>query len=357
MSRWAECPGSIRLSEGIESRGSKYAEEGTKAHGIAAKILMSQDVESDVPEEMMDAVKVYVDYVLTKWAGAAKNMASWIKVEERFDLGKLYPGLFGTTDCAIWNENTKTLTVIDYKHGAGVSVSPEGNKQLQYYALGALYNTDAKPQHVEIVVVQPRCYGKAPVSEWKTTPETLLDFAADLIEAAKRTEEPDAPLNPGDHCRFCPAAPICPELSKRALETARMDFEAVGADQISQALSFLPVLKRWIESVEEYAYTRLTSGKEVPGFKLVAKRAHRKWIDDTLTAEWATKNKLSGVYETKLKSPAQIEKLIPKSLKKDLDGLVSTASPGMTLVPADDPREAIHIVEASKDFEKVSHDE
>lgn len=357
MSRWSECPGSIRLSAGITTeQRSKYAEEGTKAHEIAAKLLTGQVVEPGVPEEMRDAVEVYVDYALTKWAAAGED-GSWMKVEERFDLGKLYPGLFGTTDCAIWNEGTKTLTVIDYKHGAGIPVSPEGNKQLLYYALGALYNTDAKPQHVEIVVVQPRCYGKSPVSEWKTTPETLLEFSADLIEAAKKTEDPDAPLNPGDHCRFCPASPICPELSKRAIETARMDFAAIGDDRVAEALKFVPVLKRWIESVEEYAYTKLVSGKEVPGFKLVSKKAHRKWIDDALTAEWATKNNLSGIYDTKLKSPAQLEKLIPKNLKKDLDGLVSTASPGMTMVPSDDPREAIQVIEASKDFEKISHDE
>ena len=34
--RWSQCPGSVRLSEGIPSISSAYAEEGTLAHSLAA---------------------------------------------------------------------------------------------------------------------------------------------------------------------------------------------------------------------------------------------------------------------------------------------------------------------------------
>ena len=40
MSRWKKCPGSVRLSAGIESKSSSYAEEGSAAHALAELCLV-----------------------------------------------------------------------------------------------------------------------------------------------------------------------------------------------------------------------------------------------------------------------------------------------------------------------------
>ena len=117
------------------------------------------------------------------------------------------------------------LSVIDLKYGAGVPVEVEDNPQLLYYGLGALLaNKQWKPHEVEVVIVQPRCpHPDGPVRSQVLQVVDLLEFAADLVEAVKRTEEASeqhatldtlnwmrAYLNPGDHCRWCPAAAICP---------------------------------------------------------------------------------------------------------------------------------------------------
>ena len=42
MYRWSKCPGSVRLCEGIKSVSSVYADEGTRAHELAASLLGAQ---------------------------------------------------------------------------------------------------------------------------------------------------------------------------------------------------------------------------------------------------------------------------------------------------------------------------
>ena len=71
--RWMSCPGSVRLSAGIEVRASTYAEEGAAAHMLAkiclhewfdAPALIGRKVNDHVVDaEMADAVQVYLDAV------------------------------------------------------------------------------------------------------------------------------------------------------------------------------------------------------------------------------------------------------------------------------------------------------
>ena len=83
----------------------------------------------------------------------------------------------------------------------------------------------------------------------------------------------------------------------------------------------------------------LEQGIEVPGCKLVAKRATRKWksAEDASIAlsEYLTEDEL---YSRDLVSPAQAEKLL-KTLKITLpEELVEKVSSGHTLALEDDPR-------------------
>lgn len=163
MSRWSKCPASVRLSKDMPNTSSAYAEEGTRAHELAEYVLTNKrwpiNVESD---EMLDAVQVYVDFIDTGICYSNKDgfqsRPTWMKVEEKFHLKELHPDLFGTSDCTLYFEEEKLLMVIDYKHGQGLAVEAENNPQLMYYALGALMKTKAACSHVEMVIVQPRCF-------------------------------------------------------------------------------------------------------------------------------------------------------------------------------------------------------
>lgn len=341
MHRWANCPGSVRLSENMPNTSSKYAYEGTRAHELAAALLTDpKSVDgTDYEPEMWDAVTVYVNAIR-----ALKP--TWMRVEERFDLSSLHPGLFGTADCVMYFEEEKLLSVWDYKHGQGIAVEVEKNEQLLYYALGALMKTKVPCSHVEMVICQPRCFHPdGPIRKWKIDVIDLLDFAADLVEAAKRTENPNAELVSGDHCRFCPAAPICPTLHATAMESARSDFTpalAYDPSKLADALSKVSSIEAWVKAVKEFAQSEAQRGVDIPGFKLVPKRASRKWkfdegdVESALLLEYGLS--YTEVMNVSMKTPAQIEKLLSKEQKKQFEDLVIKESSGSTLAPISDKR-------------------
>lgn len=339
MHRWAECPGSIRLSKGIEKTSSVYAEEGTKAHAVAEYYLKNQSWPLQVDDEMKEAVQVYLntidgDRIVYEGEG---------EIEHVFDLSSVYPGLFGTADFTLWQPEVKLLRVYDYKHGAGIAVEPGNNPQLMYYGLGALLSLGYTAKEVELVIVQPRCYHPdGPVRRWRIPSVDLVDFAADLADYAKATEDPNAPLKAGDHCRFCPAAAICPEIKNKAQNKAKVEFApALSYDPktLAETLDWLPIFEAWIKNVREFAYGEAMHGRKVPGHKLVEKVARRKWADEALVYG-ALKTILprDQVFEESLRSPAQIEKLLPKDQKGVLEPLVIKESSGLTLVPDSDKR-------------------
>lgn len=394
MYRWSACPGSVRLSKGIETTSSAYAEEGSNAHALAARCLtklhnpgfyLGKTVTIDgrtftVDRDMAHAVQVYLDEVRSYNSDGAK-----LTVEQRFDLSSVHEGCFGTADAVVWEPSLKTLTVIDYKHGAGIPVDVTGNPQLQYYGLGALLASGYPAEKVRLVVVQPRCeHADGPVREWVIDAIDLIDFKADLKAFALATEKDDAPLVLGGHCRFCPAAQLdpktmdqrCPALARRRQEVARMEFSPVvpyDPEQLRKALDSREIVKAWLKELDEFAYREAEAGRCPPGYKLVAKRPTRKWRDegaavDLLQNTFGAKE-LAEMYEpVSLRSPAQLEghlaamaafapEVKAKGKRKDaakdfLAEYVVAESSGHTLAPDSDSRAPVN-AGAAADFGSI----
>ncbi len=345
MYRWSNCPGSVRMSEGIESKSSVYAEEGTLAHAYAADLLEIGKHPSGASAEIIESVMVYVETVRSD---AGTNP---IQVEVKFDLSNLFPGMFGTSDAVVYDPISKILRVYDYKHGSGliveVSSGGVGNSQLMYYALGALLSTNQSCSDVELVIVQPRAnHPDGPVRRFRFKSFDLVEFSADLIDAAKKTTDPNAPLVAGDWCRFCPAAGICPELGNKALRLAKQEFSpAIKYDPraLSETLSKISLLEDYAKSVREFAYAEAEHGRCPPGWKLVAKRPVRKWRDEEQVSIHWKQVFGEAAFDYKLKSPAQIEKLMLSkgtggAGKKAVANECISVSSGLTLVEESDPR-------------------
>lgn len=211
LSRIVPCPGSVKLCKGLPSITSKYAEEGTIAHEIAEDILFARKTLADIePTTLYEPIKKYIDYVFS-----IQNIHTEVFIEHKFELTQIHEEMFGTSDAVIYNRYSKKLYVVDYKNGAGVPVEVENNLQLQFYALGALLSLKIPCETVEMVIVQPRCkHDLGPIRSWEVPSIHFVDFAADLKVYAKRTEEENAPLVGGKHCRFCPANKICDQAVK-----------------------------------------------------------------------------------------------------------------------------------------------
>lgn len=347
-----------------------HAAEGSAAHALAERCLKSGmdaisylglEVEGfEVTDDMANNVQVYVDYCRKVLKGEGGGRISWI--EKKFSLSKLNPPapMFGTADFVALNDKQGVLDVIDLKFGRGVLVEVFGNDQLYYYGLGALLELERSHPDlakmvkvVRLTIVQPRInhpdglvrYIEVPVVE-------VVEFAMTLMSAAKATTDPDAPRQCGSWCRWCRASGVCPEQANESLAIAQTEFgevpappapESLTPDQITMVLEQLPILEAWAKSVRSYATEALEAGLEVKGFKLVDKRATRKWRDEAATVEWAEDAGVAqeDIYEEKVRSPAQLEKKLGKRKKMIPTELIIKASSGVTMVPENDKRPAV----------------
>ena len=372
--RWKACPGSVRLSEGMTNESSKFAEEGTAAHALLEHCLRSGEHPVDwigdffkyddhgaaktiqVAKDMSEHLTTVVDAIRVE---IADNRGAVMLLEERFHLTQIHPALFGTGDVAIWFPERRRLQVRDLKYGAGIAVdiesdSGDANEQLEGYGLGALLKfPEWKPVDVELVIDQPRAYHADGPTRRKVLPVAyFIDMAADLYDEVLATEQPDAPLHAGDHCRFCPAAAVCPLLKTKAQETAKKVFAAdapYDAAELAQTLEWLPILEGWIKNTREFAYAEAVKGHDIPAHKLVEKVARRKWRDvDTARVNLLCMLTVEEAFDpATLKTPAAIEKLLSKDQRRVLDELCIKESSGHTLVHASDKREAVKVDAAS----------
>jgi len=369
--RWMNCPGSIRLSADRPDISSEYAHEGTAAHSLAERALrkgLDPDVWLDgqingieVTPEMVEAVEVFVNYVRSRMKELGINEPM---LETRFSLASLNPpaDMFGTGDAALWAPEISFLEIDDYKHGVGVVVDAFENEQLMYYALGVIVSLKVKPKTIRVTIVQPRAAHPDGIIRFHEFGwDDLVAFKKTLFSAAQLTLEPDAPLSVGPWCKFCRALPVCPAQHQNAVEVAQAEFstlptnmppppEAMTQEQLLVVMEKMDLVQDWLKSVRGYVQGCLESGEEIPGWKLVEKRAIRKWEDEEAADLWLTHKGIDDDdrYTRKLLSPAQAEKALravaPRGKKKDValpEELVNKKSSGWNLAPAADTRPAI----------------
>lgn len=340
------CPGSVALVQKAPPQPpSKYADKGTLLHGIMALILEH----NEPPESFLGAEQngiVFDQEMLDEKVRPALKALEEIDPEQQMEyaveqtvlFGDFLPDVFGSAD--LLARLGDRAIVLDWKFGDGVVVDAEENQQGMFYAAAALRTPALKwvfdgAKEVEIIIVQPPA-----LRRWVTTVDRIREFERELALAVRRALQPDAPLATGEHCRFCPARPLCPEMTGAADRALQKAVKDIDASQLGALLSRADLLEGWISDLRGLAMQVLESGNPVPGFKLVAKRATRKWTDE-LAAVIALDKLGIDPYEQSVLSVAQAEKKL-KALKKPLPTeLVTAVSSGNTMVSESDPRPAV----------------
>lgn len=218
-------------------------------------------------------------------------------------------------------------------------------------------------------------------------------------------DAPLTPDPTGGYCRWCPAAAICPALREFAISIGQFGpTEQISRISVDSALGPLPqqvligeiippvpanalvlpksvdlnpaevslILKQralfetWISSIEQRAVQMLEAGIDIPDWKLVQRTGNRRYRDQTALElpEWfsiwckqyqidvnkidaatvlaALGAKQKDMYTApKLKSPAQIEKLLPTKDRHLLEFLFERPLGNATLVQGSDTRKAL----------------
>lgn len=359
--RWLHCPPSARLEDQIQDAPGAAAEEGTAAHALAEhklrRALKQRSTRPTSPYEddaMGDYTDAYVSFVLEKYEAAKKlSPDAEILIEQRLDFHHLVPGGFGTGDCIIIADGH--LTIIDLKYGAGVLVDARDNPQMQLYALGALAQFDMlyDIDTVEMVIYQPR---RDNISDWSLTAAELTSWGDSTVKpAAELAAAGQGEMRAGDWCGFCKLKHTCRARAQANLEIAQWEFEAPAQltdDEIADALALIPQAKKWMNDLEHYANTKaIDEGKHWRGFKLVAGRSIRKYVDPDKVADAAQAAGYSDIYDRKLIGITAMEKLMGKQTFNDVLGaLVHKPEGKPTLVPESDRRPAVKSHSAADDF-------
>lgn len=349
--RWALCPGSVREEAKYpEQSGGPAAIDGTHSHTLLDRCIKNnlqdpteligttmsdEDGEFSVDVDRAARVKVAIDYIRSRVS--EMNGQCQILSEQRVDPEwfTYRNDLGGTVDCQIIGDGV--LEIIDYKDGMGI-VSAEDNFQLEQYAIGKLAEfklaVNAPEQYpfteVRMTIIQPKLAlkGMPPITHWTIPTAHALARITTLSNQARLTDDPNAPLVPGDsQCKFCRAKGGCSALANAAMgeigmmfqpimelsqQGANKDPEAMSDDQIRQIIEAAPLVRQLLEGAEAEAHRRLSAGMSINGLKLVSGRGARSWA----LSEDEIANKLSRmgvpkthVFETKLVSPAKVEKL------------------------------------------------
>ena len=361
--RWLACPASAMAAEAYPNEQTEFTREGTLAHEVAEVVAREKlrpetgrdGFAPDVTQEMLECAAGYRDYIQEQ----TKSDSAVVLLEQRVDFSPWVPEGFGTCDCIILQDDT--MTVIDYKYGQGVPVNAEGNPQLRLYALGALndYGIAVDVQKVEMHIYQPRINN---VSADTLTAVELLEWAEKTVRPiAQKAAKGKGGFCAGPHCRFCPHAGRCRELTKTCTEFVethdlRVAVPVLAPHEVADVLRMLPLISLWAKRVNAQAMDTLLGGGAIPGYKVVeGKQGNRQWLDELKVAEalQAAGYKPEDITETKLLSPAAMDKAIGKKRAAELlDALIYRTSGVPTIVPETDKRPAYDpLAEAKKDFE------
>jgi hypothetical protein len=315
-------------------------------------------------KEMASFVQVYVDAIRHE----AMVEGVILMVEQQVTYDSFDPGGFGTLDACIYNPALKHLGIDDLKYGIGVKVNAKDNESLLSYAaawIDTFSDIVGEVDQVTVRIHQPRLHH---YDEYTYAAEEVLQHGRMLKGAMEICRDYDAPRVPGTkQCTFCRARHTCVEYAEWQLSTVAAphmsaDLEASGERLIdninaitppaldtltnSFIANLLPRLDgfvRWANSVKAFALDELKRGNKIGGYKLVYGRSSRVWKDDMAVAKKlkGMRFKQDQVFERKLISVAQCEKLVDKKRFDKLSNLIEKKDGNLTLAPVTDKRPAV----------------
>lgn len=212
--RWLACPASIELSKNVpQPPPSKYAMEGTEAHGCLEYLLRRLgDISNAAKEARIFWTPTIIKHGLSAVEEILKRKPNSeyaeLLIEEKVEL-KSDKRCYGTLDVA-WVDLWNRLVVMDYKYGQGhavdvISLTGDLNPQLMIYATAVSEKFDFAFGEVELVVIQPRAREKVPQNICISMNKVKEFRDTVLLPGIAKTERINPEVIPGEHCRWCPA--------------------------------------------------------------------------------------------------------------------------------------------------------
>ncbi len=366
--RYLNCSGTILACCNIPPKpAGPWAAQGTAEHSLG-EYCLSKNVDAascvggwfhdrDATPEMAQRVQPYVDAVRERLAAAGPHAILF--VESTVNAASVHPELWGSIDAAIVVP-FESAEVFDLKTGVN-AVEADCDQGKGYSLCGWLMWDVPK---VTFTIIQPHApHHLGPVRSITYDAAQLREQAVRFKAGIEATMKPDAPLKAGSWCKYCPAQPTCPEVHKRSLAVAQMDFAKPAAvpppphtltpAQQRLFLDQWDMVLSWGKSVHAYIMERALAGEPPEGYKLVAgRKGDRKWTSEN-TVEQVLRGAGIEPHEQSIISCVTAEKLVGKKDFADLLGDLVKQAPGKPqLALLTDARPAI-TAGAAADFKPV----
>ena len=223
------CPGSYYMQQGLPEEESEWAKEGQLLHRAVA--LRDLDGLNDEQTTVVQKCLDFVDKLMVE--GDKIYLEEQVSVAG--DDGELLT--YGTADVIIWNQETKKLTVIDWKFGYNPVKDVSNNIQIATYAAAAMQLFHAT--ECQAFVFQPRIHRE---SHYLFT--NLAAIIANIKCIIKIAKSRDLVLRAGESaCRYCRARLNCPAF--------RLNFQRLSACKPDYDLSDIPTLVSLYEASKE----------------------------------------------------------------------------------------------------------
>lgn len=389
LPRIIACPASALYESPVDqaATSSSYADEGTLAHALMAECLdngiyiptPALTGKYQLTKSVLDAIQFSLDYAYSlKQSYIQRGVDVYDLVEQKVSLAGFVPStnceqlndVAGTLDYALVAGDT--LHIVDWKFGAGIEVYPD-TPQLLAYALGkiAIPERALRYRTVHCTIVQPRITTDEHVKTHIISMEDLLLWLhLTLVPALISINSKHPIFKPSvSTCRWCPIKNSCAARKASAAQVAAQVFALhdmlpsespsenstePDPDDLTVLLDKAPILRQYLDDLEDYVRGLLLSGRAVPGYKLVSGRSTRQWANEQQAKDWCFSRGYDEYKMSTLKfaSPAQAEKILPKALVKDPEFLNLIVKPEgkPTLVKETDKRPALTFRTAAEIF-------
>lgn len=250
LDRLEKCPGSYSACLGIPSHETDASIRGTELHQAIAQAIREG---AEDPSSILPDVRPAWDFYQSLVRDDDISRETEVRVSYKTFSGELY---FGTADLVITRADG-SVVLVDWKFGR-TPVPAIGNLQVGAYACALAQ--ERRPSRVDGVIFQPMVSEEPAV--WEDIPlEESRDRILSVISEAKRE---DAPLCPGEHCRFCPAFQdaSCPAIrtcAKAMGEAVSRQDSPLGESAIAEAseerleawMRAVPLVESFIKALKE----------------------------------------------------------------------------------------------------------
>lgn len=407
--RWMLCPGSIQMESGVEDTPSEAKDEGTAAHLLGSTALdenkaaaqyigQTINIVSDVNGEdhALWNSRDYKNYTHRRSYVVDADMA--MHVQQYINVVRFYQergytlyvetavpiyhltgekGARGTADAILTKGNR--IVVIDLKFGHN-PVEVMGNRQLRFYALGAVEHHSLVQSFDEVVMVisQPRVFD-APKSWIIKVKEELMPFADEIERASAAADKPDAPRIPGEkQCYYCKAKHVCPEiaevvkngigvndfddLTKIDEQTVNKKINGLDENDINSKMNVVGVVGLWCKAISKKAAEIVLTGGKLLHWKVVqGNQGNREWKNEKAVVaklkEWGLTDK--QIYEKKIISPAKVDTLYKQGVLQlpnigELDRLIVRKDGEPTMAHISDKREPLVLKSIVDEFDDLT---